>query len=149
VTAGDGAVVAAARDAGLFDDASPAAAAATIDSLYSAPSGSAAMALLRRRATVLGQAAASVRDMVAPDRVVLVGQAFTGCPAVREDITSAFTAATTSGDVPVSFTRFGAGIQAITACTIALGPVYDDPLGLVPRRPPAGDSALADAALAE
>jgi len=86
------------------------------------------------RARLLGEAAASVRDMVAPDRVVLVGQAFTGCPGVRDDITSAFSDTTALGDVPLSFTRFGAGIQAITACTIALGPVYDDPLGVVPRR---------------
>ena len=38
--------------------------------------------------------------------------------------------ATALGDVPLSFTRFGSGIQAIAACTIAVGPVYDDPLGI-------------------
>ena len=73
----------------------------------------------------------TVRDIVAPDRVVLVGQAFTGCPAVLEDVTGAMAQAAVLGEVPVSFTRFGAGIQAVAACTIALGAVYDDPLGLV------------------
>ena len=47
------------------------------------------------------------------------------------DIRRAFHSTTALGDVPLSFTRFGAGIQAIAACTIALGPVYDDPLAIV------------------
>lgn len=139
VTAGDEAVVAAARHAGLLADPG-----ATMDRLYLAASDPGVLRLLRERATVLGQVVASVRDMIAPDRVVLVGQAFTGCPRVRDDITGAFAEATALGDLPVSFTRFGAGIQAITACTIGLGPVYDDPLGLVPRRRPLTDAVLAE-----
>jgi predicted NBD/HSP70 family sugar kinase len=121
--AGDAAVVAAAVEAGLISEP-------TINAVYAAASEPAIDALLRARAKVLGEVAAAVRDMVAPDRVVLVGQAFTGCGAVLDDITQAFRGATALGDVPLSFTRFGAGIQAIAACTVALGPVYDDPLGI-------------------
>jgi len=121
--AGDAAVVAAAARTGLLTEP-------TIDAVYAAVGVPAIGVLLRARAQTLGEVAAAVRDMVAPDRVVLVGQAFTGCGAVLDDITRAFHDATALGDVPLSFTRFGAGIQAIAACTIALGPVYDDPLAI-------------------
>ncbi|GAA3819951.1 ROK family transcriptional regulator [Nocardioides panacisoli] len=127
VTAGDEAVVAQAIAAGAISEP-------TIDAVYAAVGDQLVRTLLRNRARVLGQVAASVRDMVAPDRVVLVGQAFTGCSAVLDDISRAFAETTAHGDVPVSFTRFGSGIQAIAACTIGLGPVYDDPLGIVPHR---------------
>ncbi|QBX55270.1 ROK family protein [Nocardioides seonyuensis] len=119
--AGDASVVAAAAATGLVS-------APTIDAVYAAVAEPGIRALLRARARALGEVAAAVRDMIAPDRVVLVGQAFTGCAAVLEDITRAFHEATALGEVPLSFTRFGSGIQAIAACTIALGPVYDDPL---------------------
>src|SRR6478735_3031185 len=46
--------------------------------------------LLRERAQVLGTTTAVLRDMVAPDSVVLVGQAFTGYPPAIPDIVSAF-----------------------------------------------------------
>jgi predicted NBD/HSP70 family sugar kinase len=121
--AGDAAMVAAAADTGLL--AEP-----TIEAVYAAADEPEIGALLRARARALGEVAAAVRDMVAPDRVVLVGQAFTGCAAVLDDVTRAFHDATALGDLPLSFTRFGAGIQAIAACTIALGPVYDDPLAI-------------------
>ncbi|MET1062975.1 MAG: ROK family protein [Aeromicrobium sp.] len=121
--AGDAATVAAAVATGLVTEP-------TIDAVYAAVREPAIGALLLARARILGEVAAAVRDMVAPDRVVLVGQAFTGCAAVLDDITRAFHDATALGNVPLSFTRFGAGIQAITACTIALGPVYDDPLAI-------------------
>lgn len=121
--AGDAALVAAAARTGLVSQP-------TINAVYAAVTEPTIGAMLRARAKTLGEAAAAVRDMVAPDRVVLVGQAFTGCAAVLEDITRAFHEATAWGDVPLSFTRFGSGIQAIAACTIALGPVYDDPLAI-------------------
>lgn len=122
--AGDAALVAAAGRTGLLPTA-------TIEAVYASADRPAIRALLVERARLLGEVAAVVRDMVAPDRVVLVGQAFTGCRAVLDDVTEAFRATTALGDVPLSFTRFGSGIQAIAACTIALGPVYDDPLALV------------------
>jgi len=93
------------------------------------------LALVRERATVLGSVAGAVRDMVAPDRVVLVGQAFTGWPPVLVDVVAAAEQHGPGGDVPISFTRFGAGIQAAAACTIGLGRIIDDPLAAVPTPP--------------
>jgi predicted NBD/HSP70 family sugar kinase len=144
VTAGDEALVRAARAAGLLEGRPEVGGSTPIDHLYATAGEPATLELLRTRARLLGEAAASVRDIIAPDRVVLVGQAFTGCSAVLDDITGAFAEATALGDVPVSFTRFGAGIQAIAACTIALGPVYDDPLGIVPRQQPRAGAVLTD-----
>lgn len=129
VTAGDEAVVREAVGAGLVEEA-------TIESVYGAASADPVLELLRRRARVLGEVAASVRDIIAPDRVILVGQAFTGCPWVLDEVVLAFEDTTALPPLPVSFTRFGAGIQAIAACTIGLGAVYDDPLAVVPARSP-------------
>lgn len=130
--ASDDALLHRARAAGLVEDGS------TIDALYAAVDSPAVLNLLAGRARLLGEAAAAARDMLSPDRVVLVGQAFTGCRAVLGDVIEAFEAATALGPVPVSFTRFGAGIQAAAACTVGLMPVRDDPLGLAsgiaPRR---------------
>ncbi|CAN5178456.1 ROK family protein [soil metagenome] len=124
--AGDAATLTAAAATGLVPEPS-------IEKVYAAVDEPAIGALLRNRARTLGEAAAVVRDMVTPDRVVLVGQAFTGCEAVLHDIREAFHDATALGELPVSFTRFGDGIQAVAACTIGLGPVYDDPLGIVAK----------------
>ena len=82
---------------------------------------------------MLGETAAVVRDMVAPDRVVLVGQAFTGYPPALDEVAAAFRDATTLPPIELSFTRFGAGVQAVAAGTVALGPVYEDPLSSVGR----------------
>lgn len=127
--AGDAATLAAAIKTGLVTEP-------TIDAVYAAVGVPAIGALIRARARTLGEVAAAVRDMIAPDRVILVGQAFTGCDAVLDDIRQAFHDATAFGELPLSFTRFGAGIQAIAACTIGLGPVYDDPLGIVATTAP-------------
>jgi predicted NBD/HSP70 family sugar kinase len=104
-----------------------------IDSVRSAAYDGDARAhrVLVERAEVLGRTAAVVRDMVDPDRVVLVGQAFTGYPPVVDDIHTAFRSRTALGPIGVSLTRFGAGVQAAAAGAVALGPVYEDPLGLV------------------
>ncbi|MBM0125853.1 helix-turn-helix domain-containing protein [Pimelobacter simplex] len=84
------------------------------------------------RAGALGAMAGSVRDMLSPDQVVLVGQAFTGDPGLLDVIVTAYEEHTALDHrVPVSFTRFGSDIQAISACTVALGPVLDDPLACV------------------
>ncbi|MCL2612912.1 MAG: ROK family protein [Nocardioidaceae bacterium] len=125
VAAGDEAVVRAARAARKVSGTD-------IGSVYEAAEDPRVLGLLRDRARMLGTAAGVVRDMTAPDRVVLVGQAFTGCPPVLEDVLTSFKAGALT-DVPVSFTRFGSGIQAIAASTVALAPVYDDPMGAVPR----------------
>ena len=72
--------------------------------------------------------------MVNPDRLILVGQAFTGYPPMLDEVVASFAETTRLPALTPTFTRFGAGIQAVAAGTIALGPVYDDPLA---RRAPA------------
>lgn len=136
VTAGDQALLESARGAGVG--------ARAIQDVYAAADQPAVHALLAERARLLGGVAASVRDIVAPDRVVLVGQAFTGCPAVLEDVVGGYTAAAGAVEAPVSFTRFGSGIQATAACTIALGPVYDDPLAVLAAEDHAEDRVLVE-----
>ncbi|MFC6341907.1 hypothetical protein ACFP8W_07965, partial [Nocardioides hankookensis] len=83
---------------------------------------------------LLGRVAATVRDMVDPDRLILVGQAFTGFPPLLDEVVASFAETTRLPELTPSFTRFGAGIQAVAAGTVALGPVYDDPLAAVPRQ---------------
>lgn len=122
--AGDEAIVRAAR-------ATRHISGGDIGSVYEASDEPRVLRLLRDRARMLGTAASVVRDMTAPDRVVLVGQAFTGCPPVADDVLAGYRTGALA-DVPVSFTRFGSGIQAVAACTVALAPVYEDPIGLVP-----------------
>lgn len=128
-SAGDQALAQAAYAAGLVERPQ-------IEEVYlAATSGSGqATALLRRRARLLGRIAATVRDMVDPDRLILVGQAFTGYPPLLDEVVSSFEEATRLPALTPTFTRFGAGIQAVAAGTIALGPVYDDPLAAAPRR---------------
>ena len=109
------------------------AAGATIDDLIArAGSDNRARALLQERAVEMGRVAAIVRDMVSPHRVVLVGQGFTAYPPALAATLDAFRAQSAGAEIELSITRFGGGIQAASACTIALGPVYDDPMGLVP-----------------
>jgi predicted NBD/HSP70 family sugar kinase len=106
---------------------------ATIDDLIAgAGSDRRARALLEERAVAMGRVAAIVRDMVSPHRVVLVGQGFTAYPPALAATLDAFHAHSAGAEIELSVTRFGGGIQAASACTIALGPVYDDPLGLAP-----------------
>jgi predicted NBD/HSP70 family sugar kinase len=108
-------------------------AGATIDDLISkAGSDSRARALLDERAVAMGRVAAIVRDMVSPHRVVLVGQGFTAYPPALAATLDAFRAQSAGAEIELSVTRFGGGIQAAAACTVALGPIYDDPLGLAP-----------------
>ena len=72
--------------------------------------------------------------MVDPDRVVLVGQAFTGYPPVLEDVVAALHERSVLGPVDVSFTRFGAGVQAAAAGAVALGPGLRGPARAGPLR---------------
>ncbi len=106
-----------------------------IDALHAAAAtgGRLVHELLCERARVLGRTAAVLSDMVAPDRVVLVGQAFTGYPPSLDEVVAAFESATVLPPIDVSFTRFGTGVQAAAAGTVALGPVYEDPLRIVGR----------------
>ncbi|MBB3042623.1 ROK family protein [Nocardioides soli] len=143
-SAGDQALAQEAYDAGLVERP-------RIEEVYlAASSGSEpAHALLQRRARLLGRVAATVRDMVDPDRLILVGQAFTDYPPLLDEVLAGFGETTRLPDLVPTFTRFGAGIQAVAAGTIALGPVYDDPLAAVPRRTPAPDRCQGAAPAAE
>jgi predicted NBD/HSP70 family sugar kinase len=97
----------------------------------SAGRGSAAAhRLLSERAELLGRTAALVHDMVHPDRLVLVGQAFTGYAPVLDTVTAAVQETAAQGPADLSFTRFGAGVQAVAAGGVALGAVLEDPLAL-------------------
>jgi predicted NBD/HSP70 family sugar kinase len=87
--------------------------------------------LLIERAAELGRIAAIVRDMVHPDRVVLCGQGFTAYHPGLQSTLDAFTASSTLSAVEVSFTRFGAGVQAVAAGNLALRHAYDDPTHVV------------------
>ena len=91
----------------------------------------AAIDLLKERAAELGRIAAIVHDMVHPDRTILCGQAFTAYqPGLRTTL-AAFAATSTLPTADVSFTRFGAGVQAIAAGNLALRHAYDDPTDVV------------------
>lgn len=95
----------------------------------------AALELLADRARVLGEVAAVVRDMVDPDRLILVGQAFTGHPAALPQVLEAFAARTQLPPLVPTFTRFGADVQAVAAGTAALAPVYENPLATLGDEP--------------
>ena len=88
----------------------------------------AAHQLLCDRATALGRVAAIVRDMVHPDRVDALRARLHRLPAgPRGHLASLQQPTTTPTPIDVSFTRFGAGVQAVAAGTVALRRVFDDP----------------------
>lgn len=101
-----------------------------IEDLHTAAVGgdATAIAMLTERAVVLGEVSATVRDMVDPDRLILVGQGFTGLPRLLPHVLDAFARRTQLPDLVPTFTRFGADVQAVAAGTAALAPVYDAPL---------------------
>lgn len=85
------------------------------------------------RGEVLGRSAAVLRDMLNPDRMILAGQAFTGYEESLDEVVAGFTRTTTLPAIDLTFTRFGAGVQAIAAGTTALRPVDRDPMGCLRR----------------
>lgn len=128
--ASDHAVARAAHEAG-------AVATPSIDAVHvAARTSDVARGLLTERARRLGRVVAVASDMVNPDRVVLVGQAFTGYPPALEDVVTGYRSQTSRPPVDLSFTRFRSGVQAVAACTVAVGPVYADPLRAGPVRAP-------------
>lgn len=108
-----------------------------VESLLAAARGGdmRASELLRERSRILGQAVATVRDMVRPDRIVLVGDAFEMDPVIHAELVSAFGAATSLAPIPLTVARFRGGIQAASACAIAIDHVAADPLAAIPRMP--------------
>lgn len=126
----DHALARAAHDAGLVDRP-------RIEAVHAAArTSSAARRLLTERALGLGRLVGIASDMLDPDRVVLVGQAFTGFPPALEDVVTGYRSQTAREPVELSFTRFRSGVQAIAACTVAASPVYANPLCATPARSP-------------
>lgn len=108
---------------------------ADVGELYAAAAGGSARAdeILRERASVLGRAAAFVRDMIDPDQIVLVGQGFTRYGPAREQVLESFRDSTTLPEIRVDFGQYGADLQPVAASSVALGVVFTDPLGAVDR----------------
>lgn len=85
-----------------------------------------ARSLIATRARTLAALVDHIHRMAEPERIVLAGQAFTADPAVQRLAAQSTTAEVTT-------TRFGSEIQAYAACAVALQPIDQDPLGLVPQ----------------
>ena len=125
---GDPAVAAAAHRAGIVPEPS-------VDQVVAAAEGGhrGAHELLLRRAGLLGRGVALARDVLNPDRVVLLGQAFTRYRPALDAVSAGFAAATVLEPMRPTVSALGPGVQALAACTTALAPVYADPLGVVRR----------------
>ena len=74
-----------------------------------------------------------MRDMLDPDRVVLLGQAFTAYRPGLAHVSAAFAGRSVLEPLSLQVSRLGPGVQALAACTAALVPVYADPLRAVTR----------------
>jgi predicted NBD/HSP70 family sugar kinase len=125
---GDAQVAAAAHRAGIVT-------APSIARVIAAAEGGnrAAHELLVQRATLLGRGVALVRDVFNPDRVVLLGQAFTGYRPALAHVAAGFAATSVLEPLSLRVSSLGPAVQALAACTAALRPVYADPLGAVRR----------------
>lgn len=127
-SAGDAAVAEAAVRAGIVEDAQVGLV------IEAAESGDrAAHDLLVERARFLGQGVALLRDVLNPDRVVLLGQAFTGYRPGLGHVSAAFANRSVLPPLTLRVSPLGRGVQALAAGTAALLPVYADPLGAVRR----------------
>lgn len=85
-----------------------------------------ARTVLVDRATILGRAAATVRDLVRPRHLVAFGQAFTDDPARHPAIRNAW-AETPPGATELTFSSVGQDLQARGAVATALGSLFADP----------------------
>ncbi|TDP32281.1 ROK family transcriptional regulator [Nocardia ignorata] len=134
VTVGDRALQARAVGRGIIP-AHNGTVGTTIADLYrAAESGSdGARELLAERATMLGQTAALVRDMLNPDRVVLGGQAFTGYRPALGHVARAFTQSTQLPPTDIRVSGFGGKVQEFAAVVTSLSALYADPLAALRR----------------
>lgn len=110
---------------------------APIEQLYTAAATGdpTARAILHTRADHLGRLAAIVHEMVDPERLILVGQAFTGFAPLLGRIVDSFHQHASRPTPAPSFTRFGPDVQALAAATVALAGVYESPLEAVGQAP--------------
>jgi predicted NBD/HSP70 family sugar kinase len=123
---GDGAVAAAAHAAGIVGEPDIAEVIAAAERGHRV-----ARELLVERAILLGRGVALARDVFDPDRVVLLGQAFTGYRPGLGHVHASFAATSVLGPLVPGVSTLGAAPQALAACTAALRPVYADPLASV------------------
>jgi predicted NBD/HSP70 family sugar kinase len=126
-SAGDAAVAHAAHRAGVVDEPLIGAVVAAAEH-----GDREAHRLLLRRAALLGKGVALARDVFAPDRVVLMGQAFTCYRPALAEVATAFSAASVLEPLGLRVSSLGSGVQALAACTSALRSVYADPLAAAP-----------------
>jgi predicted NBD/HSP70 family sugar kinase len=124
VSVGEASVAAAAHRAGIVAEPSIAKVIAAAEGGHRA-----AHELLVERARVLGRGVALARDVFNPDRVVLLGQGFTGYRPGLAHVSASFAAASVLEPLIPKVSSLGPGLQALAACTAALRPVYVDPLG--------------------
>lgn len=90
-----------------------------------------AVEIVEERATLLGNAAGLVRDLYAPDHMILLGQAFDTDPGTRASLVRSFEESTAFGPIDLTVPERADNVQAAAACFVALRPVYEDPLGLL------------------
>lgn len=121
---GDGAVAAAAHRAGVVSEP-------VIGKVIAAARDGHRTAhhLLVERARLLGRGVALVRDVLNPDHVVLLGQAFTGYRPGLAHVAASFAAASTLEPLSLRASSLGPRAEAFAACAAALRPVHADPLG--------------------
>lgn len=89
-----------------------------------------AFAVMQERAAHIGRAAALVRDMHGPDRIVLLGQAVPRVPSARAMLLRTFQGTSTPGPTNLVIPDGADDVQAAAACSVALRPVYEDPLAI-------------------
>lgn len=84
------------------------------------------------RARVLGEAVATMRDVLNPDEIVVAGDAFSAHPHGLAPVQAAFDAATLlPGPLEIVPTCFGVQVTESAAIAVALSALYADPLGVV------------------
>ncbi len=96
-------------------------------------SGSAAeSSLVEERARALGEAIATIADVLNPDTVIVAGDAFANHPRGLAPVQAAFDAARhLPHRLELTPTRFGLGVQEAAAVVVALSVIYADPIGSV------------------
>ncbi|WP_026919068.1 ROK family transcriptional regulator [Gordonia shandongensis] len=83
------------------------------------------------RARVLGEAVATMRDVLNPDQVIVAGEAFSAHPHGLAPVQAAFDAASLlPGALEIVPTCFGIAAPEASAVAVALSAVYGDPLGV-------------------
>lgn len=133
-TVGEAAVLARAVRAGVVAKREAPRKPVIADLYRAAEQGSQqARDMLSERAEILGHAAALVRDMFNPDRVILGGQAFTGYRPGLERVVRTFGRSTSLAPADLRISRFGSRVQEHAAAVTSLSVVYADPLSALRR----------------